>query len=260
MQGGHPDDGCLDLLPGQRIGRDGIRAEVESELSIPSFELVPVQDWKGSRLDKGIQLLRRSTAALVGNIIALSCGCGTVESFRAATISRVESGCETVRWVQLHRTKFLDTFLSGASFCAEEEFYLLVLPLMYWNVDWQYGYHMLFVVCIGLFFGNFLKDVFQLPRPTGVWRSSAAAAADSTACMDFGFPSTHTMNSISNAGFTLLYAYDPLGLFLETKSEPSCSFPLWAALVLVRPTRHAVQSTRCVSVAAGWVLDWDHLS
>merc|ERR1712232_865504 len=133
-----------------------------------------------------------------------------------------------------HRTPLLDKFLACASFCAEEEFYLIVLPFLYWNVEWALGHHMLFVTCVGLFLGNFLKDVFRLPRPSGVWRSGQAASTDSTACQDFGFPSTHTMNSISNAGFMLLYAYDPLNHFSPKQAVlPLCVGAMLAVMWIV---------------------------
>ena len=38
-----------------------------------------------------------------------------------------------------------------------QEFYLIVLPFLYWNVEWLLGHHLLFVTCVGLFLGNFLK-------------------------------------------------------------------------------------------------------
>lgn len=53
---------------------------------------------------------------------------------------------------------------------------------------------------------------------------------------DFGFPSTHTMNSISNSGFVLLYVYDPMGLFPHTsgaENEAVTKFPLGLALLMV---------------------------
>jgi len=230
MQGGHPDDGLLDLVPGAKVGRDGVHAEIEAELSLPSFRLVKTLEH--SSIDRAIQTLRHMVAMTVGSLIALSTGYSSVEAFQRQKAHKVAVGSQTVRWVQTYRNGVLDVVLAGASFCAEEEFYLLTLPILYWNLDWALGYHMLYVVCAGLFLGNFLKDVFQLPRPTGVWRSSAAAATDSTACQDFGFPSTHTMNSISNAGFCVLYAFDPMEL-VPGVATPWVSLPAAIGLALI---------------------------
>jgi len=113
-----------------------------------------------------------------------------------------------------------------ASFCAEEEFYLLTLPYIFWNVDWLYAHHLLFVINVGLYVGNLMKDVFCLPRPNNVWRPSLVEAGDSTGLLDYGFPSTHTMNGISNSLFTLLY-FHTTGYRSETTE-----MPLWACLVV----------------------------
>uniref|UniRef100_A0A7S2RAL0 Phosphatidic acid phosphatase type 2/haloperoxidase domain-containing protein n=1 Tax=Mucochytrium quahogii TaxID=96639 RepID=A0A7S2RAL0_9STRA len=99
------------------------------------------------------------------------------------------------------------TILVFFSFCAEEEFYLLLLPFLIWNVDHILGRRVTLIVCIGLVLGNTMKDVFGLPRPPSppVWRPAHQEAIDSTNLQDFGFPSTHAMNAVSNSAFTFLY-------------------------------------------------------
>lgn len=80
---------------------------------------------------------------------------------------------------------------------SQEEFYLLALPVLFWCCDYRFARHMTYVVCWGLVWGNLLKDVFRLPRPKNVksevWVPHSASQIDSTACRDFGFPSTHAM-------------------------------------------------------------------
>lgn len=79
------------------------------------------------------------------------------------------------------------------SFCGEEEFYLAFLPMLFWTGHFDFGFHLTLCVTIGFLFGNILKDLFQLPRPTlgKIWRLSPTE--------EFGFPSTHAMNSLSNS-------------------------------------------------------------
>ena len=105
------------------------------------------------------------------------------------------------------RRPFLDVYFSVTAFFAEEEFYLIVLPLLFWNVDYSLALHMNYIVCGGLFVGNTIKDVFELPRPSSppVWRPKHQEAIDSTMMKDFGFPSTHTMNAVSNSFFAFFY-------------------------------------------------------
>ena len=130
----------------------------------------------------------------------------TRESFREQKTRHIREGVSTVLAVQKAlRNKFFDNYFQAWSFCAEEEFYLIVIPLMFWNHDIVFARHMTGVVLGGLFVGNLYKDAFQLPRPFAVnkevWTPKSQAAIDSTACKDFGFPSTHSMNAISNTVF-----------------------------------------------------------
>jgi len=139
--------------------------------------------------------------------VALACGHLSIPSFQQHKKARIEEGRQTILAVQAYRNPFCDRFFAAASFCAEEEFYLLTLPFIFWNQDWLFAHHLLYVVNIGLYIGNQMKDVFCLPRPRDVWRPTNLHQTDSSALLDFGFPSTHTMNSISNSGFAVLFYY-----------------------------------------------------
>ena len=73
---------------------------------------------------------------------------------------------------------------------AEEEFYLVALPMIIWNIDYQLGRYLTLLVCGSLIVGNMMKDVFRLPRPPRdqVWIPEMMSSIDSTAARDFGFP------------------------------------------------------------------------
>jgi len=164
-------------------------------------------------------------------IVALMCGHTDIEKFRKHKLNRVEQGRKFILDVQLHRNTWygpiLDRYFVAASFCAEEEFYLILLPFIFWNLDWLFAHHLLYVVNIGLYIGNVMKDVFALPRPSNVWRPEGLHLTDSAALMDFGFPSTHTMNGISNGIFFLLFYYtDGYG-----RTAPM-GLPIWGAFLL----------------------------
>eukprot|EP00949_MAST-11_sp_MAST-11-sp1_P001023 g1023.t1 len=140
---------------------------------------------------------------------------------RAWLHGRVVAGTATVEGIQrtLHagNQPILDPFFKVFSFFGEEEFYLIVLPFLAWNVDSIFARRMTYIVCLGLVLGNYMKDLFQLPRPSSK-RVENLTARDSTGCRDFGWPSTHALNAISNSGFTLLYLYGyaappPLAVF-----------------------------------------------
>ena len=131
-------------------------------------------------------------------------GGGAVRRF---FLRRIRSGERTVVAIQRHRAGLWDAVFSCTAICVNEDFYLLVLPSWIWlgGADPRLGYFVTWVVCYGQLLGNMSKDLFSLPRPRAppVWRSSAAASLDTTACEDFGFPSTHAMNALSNSAVAL---------------------------------------------------------
>ena len=188
-------------------------------------------------LDVALTWLREQTVWVLATPITwLYCNCG-VRSFKEKRTQQIEAGVETVIAIQKRcRTPFLDVYFTAWSFCAEEEFYLLVLPLLFWNVDVFYARHLTFVITVGLFVGNLYKDLFELPRPINisntkmsrkVWSPKSVTAIDTTACKDYGFPSTHSMNAVSNSLFTVMYLYLGSGTFAW---GPTTTFPFVLAM------------------------------
>ena len=87
------------------------------------------------------------------------------------------------------------------------QWYLVTLPIMYWNLEPTLAIQLAYVVNLGLICGNMVKDMLALPRPASppVWRPEYMVKMDSTSMQDYGFPSTHTMNAITNPGYVFLY-------------------------------------------------------
>eukprot|EP00947_MAST-08B_sp_MAST-8B-sp1_P002072 g2072.t1 len=167
--------------------------------------------------DRFITSARQFVVSLLAKWLVLSLTFGTrsVESFKRHKLDRVASGTKMIVKLQKAlRTPFLDVYFQAWSFCAEEEFYLIITPLLFWEVDTAFARHFNFIVLYGLFVGNLLKDVFELPRPDPreVWRAHGVESTDSTQCQDFGYPSTHAMNSLSNSMFAILEEADPSNL------------------------------------------------
>jgi len=118
----------------------------------------------------------------------------SVKSFQKHKHKRVEQGTATVvRLQKAMRHPLLDPYFTLFSFFGEEEWYLLCLPILFWNFDDYLARHITILVTGGLAIGNTGKDIFELPRPASppVWRPSNMATLDSTDLQDFGFPSTH---------------------------------------------------------------------
>lgn len=167
MQGGHGES----LHPlGFMIGRG--RSCTEEESGYESEISLQEDLTLGKRLDGIVHSFREIVGVILAWPIVLCCGYSTIYRFRKHKLGRVTDGTNTVLTIQQYRNAALDVYFQAFLFCAEEEFYLLMLPILIWNVDYALGRRLTLVVCIGLLLGNFVKDVFRLPRPKSppVWR------------------------------------------------------------------------------------------
>ncbi|MBI5964431.1 MAG: phosphatase PAP2 family protein [Chloroflexi bacterium] len=88
------------------------------------------------------------------------------------------------------------------SFLGNEEFFLLVLPLIYWSIDSALGLRVGVILVTSNLFNNIFKLVFAGPRP--YWASSHVRALWTTETT-FGIPSGHAQNAISIWGMIAAY-------------------------------------------------------
>jgi hypothetical protein len=90
---------------------------------------------------------------------------------------------------------------------AEGTLILIVLPRITWNVDlntWNFPYEsdsLLQIMCIGVYVSSFMKDCFCSPRP---FILHVARLSIGTHHLEYGFPSTHSTNSVSFAVYLFL--------------------------------------------------------
>lgn len=161
-------------------------------------------------VDAWLEKAREHFAMGLAVPVAIVHGDPSVEVCRSRKHKRVQGGAKQVLWLQqnLYSESFAH-FFYWTSFCCEEEFYLLMLPTLFWNIDYRFARHVTYIVTVGLLWGNLLKDVFRLPRPKNVEPairvSEKIYQIDSSACRDFGYPSTHAMNSITNSAYAVTY-------------------------------------------------------
>jgi membrane-associated phospholipid phosphatase len=78
------------------------------------------------------------------------------------------------------------------SFLGSEQFFLFVLPVLYWCLDRSLGIRVGMVLLFGSSLNSLLKLVFHGPRPFWYTRDVNAYAFEST----FGIPSGHAQNSV----------------------------------------------------------------
>ncbi len=77
------------------------------------------------------------------------------------------------------------------TFLGREEFFLLVMPALYWCLDARLGIRMGILLMISNAFGLILKLAFHSPRPYWISSEVTAYTHEST----FGVPSGHAMNA-----------------------------------------------------------------
>jgi membrane-associated phospholipid phosphatase len=86
----------------------------------------------------------------------------------------------------------LDGPMKFFTFLGTIEFYLVIIPLLYWVVDSRLGIRILFVLISTDFLGSSLKRLLHQPRP--YWVGDVKALGTETS---YGIPSTHSSNSLS---------------------------------------------------------------
>lgn len=105
---------------------------------------------------------------------------------------KVESGTETVVWVQkTFQCRFLDIVLPAVAFFGTEECFITMLPLLFWNGHWLEGFFLCQMLAFALYLTGFGKDVFSLPRPF----CPPVSRKESNYNLEPGFPSTHSLTS-----------------------------------------------------------------
>lgn len=103
----------------------------------------------------------------------------------------MESQLEAI--IALQQQEGLKTLLRVFSFLGNEEFFLLLIPLIYLCVDARAGLRLGLLVLFGDLLNGILKLALHLPRPYWVSTRVQPLAADPT----FGMPSSHAQNAVS---------------------------------------------------------------
>lgn len=90
-----------------------------------------------------------------------------------------------------HLGTWLALPFKAVTFLGTEEFYLLVLPALYWCVDATVGFRMAVMLVLTGSLNGYFKALFHSPRPYWVDARVKAYASETS----FGLPSGHSQNS-----------------------------------------------------------------
>ena len=153
-------------------------------------------------------------------------------------------------WLESIRNPVLDTVMNVITKLGSEALFMVIALTVFWCVNKKEGYYLLFVGFLGTILNQFLKLLYQIPRP---WVKDPkftiveSARADATG---YSFPSGHTQNAVGTLGgiarwhkqtwlrvtcivLLVLVAFSRMYLGVHTPMDVGVSFVIAAALVFI---------------------------
>jgi len=100
-------------------------------------------------------------------------------------------GLDLIRTVQLVHGPALDAVFKPITFMGEEEFFLILLPLVFWCVDFAVGARLAFAFLLSACTNTGLKDLFAHPRPFELDPTVKLHEAEG-----YGLPSGHSQSAV----------------------------------------------------------------
>jgi len=74
---------------------------------------------------------------------------------------------DMIRYVQSFSSPFLDWFFQLVTIIGEDTFFIMMVTLVYWCLDKEFGYKLGFAYMTSGLFNTALKEIFRVPRPIG---------------------------------------------------------------------------------------------
>lgn len=145
-------------------------------------------------------------------------------------------------WLQSFSNPFLDALFRAFTFLGNEEFYLILPPLLYWCFDKRMGARLTVLFLLSSYLNEDLKDLFRVPRPF-VRAPDKVRALITEEPITYCFPSGHAQNT------TVVWGY------LATQVRKQWTWIV--ALVipfLVGLSRIYLGVHHVVAVLGGWVI------
>ncbi|KAI0259698.1 hypothetical protein BC834DRAFT_904558 [Gloeopeniophorella convolvens] len=109
------------------------------------------------------------------------------------------------RWQARVRTPWLDTYFLQTSMLGTHTFFLLFLPCLFFFGHHDLGRGLCYALAFGLYSSSFLKDLVCSPRP---FAPPVTRLTIGSHHLEYGFPSTHSTNSMSITLFLGSHIYD----------------------------------------------------
>ncbi|XP_058073812.1 lipid phosphate phosphatase delta [Magnolia sinica] len=108
--------------------------------------------------------------------------------------------------IQSFQHSFLDAFFSAFSCVVSVPFYTAFLPVLFWSGHSKLARQMTLLMAFCDYLGNSVKDLVSAPRPKSPpVRRVTATEDEKENAMEYGFPSSHTLNTVCLSGYLLHY-------------------------------------------------------
>jgi membrane-associated phospholipid phosphatase len=114
-------------------------------------------------------------------------------------------GADVIVAIQSIHTSVGDGFFNIITSLGSEEFYLLLLPLLYWCIDKRIAQRLAYLFLFSAYSNAALKDIFRHPRPfeydSRVLKLDWVPADE----LGYGFPSGHSQSAITVWGYLAVW-------------------------------------------------------
>ena len=100
-------------------------------------------------------------------------------------------GLDLIRTIQLVHGPTLDAIFKAITFLGEEEFFIMLLPLVFWCVDFAVGARLAFAFLLSTYVNTGFKDLFAHPRPFEL--DPTVQLHDAAG---YGLPSGHSQSAV----------------------------------------------------------------
>jgi membrane-associated phospholipid phosphatase len=107
-------------------------------------------------------------------------------------------GCEVLAGIQSYSNEWLVALFTFFTYLGYEEFYLILLPLIFWCIDKQIGIGLGYLSLLSAWLNSVIKYLFVIPRPSDP-RLHIPLPETSPS-----FPSGHAQNAVANWGYLAL--------------------------------------------------------
>ncbi|KAG5615793.1 hypothetical protein H5410_015617 [Solanum commersonii] len=146
----------------------------------------------------------------IGTWVILSSMFNVTQKIRSLTqpwvSSYVVSTTPITLMIQKYHNKYLDAFFSALSCVVSVPFYTAFLPLLFWSGHCKLARQMTLLMALCDYIGNCIKDVVCAPRPSAPpVRRITATEDEKENALEYGLPSSHTLNTVCLSGFLLQY-------------------------------------------------------